>query len=160
MGWWSAILLTFYKEEDTKKVWDGLKNKKGQFSFYKLIKKIEEDDDIDEEDKEEEEEANKNEEEEEDDIDPDWCLDHYGFSFIDDPRLDGKTIKFIAKNGVPNSEFLQALSEMFNVEFTIIAWSDPGSFFQNAVIPIRFPNFHPKYKYYEWDDNNDCVSRW
>ena len=155
MGWWSAILLTFYKEEDAKKVWNGLLNKEGDFSFNKLIKKLEE-----EKMKKAKEDKEEEEEEEEDDIDPDWCLDHYGFSFSDDEELDGKTIKFIAKNGVPNSEFLQALSEMFNVEFTIIAWSDPAWFFESAVIPIRFPNFHPDHKYYEWDNNYECVSGW
>ena len=98
----------------------------------------------------------KEDEEEEEDLD---CND-YGFSFIDNPELDGRTIKFIAKDGLPNSDFLQALSEMFNVEFTIIAWSDPGYYYEGAVIPIRFPNFHPDHKYYEWDNNNDCVSGW
>ena len=141
-----GILLTFYKEEDAKKVWDGLQDKNGEFSLKMLLSIINP--------KEYEENTKEN------DFLLFKCILNYylnkcGFCSTSNPELEGKIIKFQAFEGVPSPEFLQALSETFNVEFTIIAWGYPGKCFEGSVIPIRYPNFHPKHKYYKWDNNID-----
>ena len=139
MGVWDGVILTFYNEEEAKKVWDGLQDENGEFSLENVIPDPNEDEDSD---------------------DWDWRLDNWGFADIYEPILEGKMIKFQTHDGIPNPKFLQTLSEMFNVRLNIIAWAGPGYFFESGLIPIRFPNFRPEKQYNENDDNNDYVIGW